>query len=219
MRRRAWIEPRPRRASRVLLSLLVATVGQNMWASAIPTNPSPPPPVSPDPSPPPPPSPFSPDPSPPPPSPAPPLVSPDPSPPPPPSPFSPDPSPPPAPPPPSPPPPSPPHPLPPPPSPPPPLPLPPSPPPSPSPAQPSPSPFDCWGCEPSRVGGGVREQELPREGGDEMSPGEIFLNYGLWAVLLVLLCACARPWRKTGLCDCIYRVYLVLTCLRDCCKR
>ena len=52
MRRRAWIEPRPRRASRVLLSLLVATVGQNMWASA--TNPSPPPlPASPDPSPPP----------------------------------------------------------------------------------------------------------------------------------------------------------------------
>ena len=56
---------------------------------------------------------------------------------------------------------------------------------------PPPSPPD----EPSRVGGGAREQELPGEqSSDQLSGGETFLRYGLWAVLLVLLCACALTY-------------------------
>ena len=56
---------------------------------------------------------------------------------------------------------------------------------------PPPSPPD----EPSRVGGGAREQELPREQrSDQLSGGETFLRYGLWAVLLLLLCACALTY-------------------------
>ena len=56
---------------------------------------------------------------------------------------------------------------------------------------PPPSPPD----EPGRVDGGAREQELPGEqSSDQLSGGETFLRYGLWAVLLVLLCACALTY-------------------------
>ena len=56
---------------------------------------------------------------------------------------------------------------------------------------PPPSPPD----EPSGVGGGAREQELPGEqSSDQLSGGETFLRYGLWAVLLLLLCACALTY-------------------------
>ena len=67
----------------------------------------------------------------------------------------------------------------------------PPPPRSPPAAPAAPSPPD----EPSRVGGGAREQELPGEqSSDQLSGGETFLRYGLWAVLLVLLCACALTY-------------------------
>ena len=48
------------------------------------------------------------------------------------------------------------------------------------------------GVAAKRPGGGAREQELPREQrSDQLSGGDTFLRYGLWAVLLLLLGACA----------------------------